>query len=80
MNEFDAKMDQIRVSAYNIGLFFGFKVGSSLSPDVAKSALRAIRKSADAQSPGVWDRQTQISYVITLGVAAVRAGFSPALP
>ena len=77
INEFDAKMDEIRVADYNLALGSGFRMGSTLSPDVAKATLSVIRKAANEQAPGTWDRQTQIYYVIALGVAAVRSGFVP---
>jgi hypothetical protein len=77
MNEFDAKMDEIRVADYNLALGSGFRMGKNLSPDEAKTILSAIRKAANEQVPATWDRQTQIYYVIALGVAAVRSGFVP---
>jgi len=77
INEFDAKMDEIRVADYNLALGSGFRMASSLSPEVAKATLSVIRKTANEQAPATWDRQTQIYYVIALGVAAVRSGFVP---
>jgi hypothetical protein len=79
MNEFDAKMDEIRVADYNLALGSGFRMGKELlkSPDVAKALLSAIRKAANVQTPSTWNRQTQITYVIELGVAAVHGGFVP---
>jgi hypothetical protein len=77
INEFDDQMNQIRVTAYNIGLGLGFRMGEAFSPDVASAVLRAIRKLANEQAPATWNRQTQISYVIALGAAAVRGGFVP---
>jgi hypothetical protein len=79
MNEFDAQMDEIRVADYNLALGTGFRMGKELlkSHDVAKAILSAIRKAANVQTPSTWDRQTQITYVIELGVAAVRGGFVP---
>jgi hypothetical protein len=77
INEFDDQMNQIRVTAYNVGLALGFKMGKAFSPDVASAVLRAIRKAANEQAPATWNRQTQISYVIALGAAAVRGGFVP---
>jgi hypothetical protein len=77
INEFDDQMNQIRVAAYNLGLGLGFRLGKGFGRDVANAVLRAIRMSANEQAPATWDRQSQISYVIALGAAAVRSGFVP---
>jgi hypothetical protein len=77
INVVDEEMNKIRVVAYNLGLVVGYSIGKALPPDVAKAILRSIRKVANEPIPAVWDRLSQISYVITLGAAARRSGIIP---
>ncbi len=71
-NPFDESLSYERANSYNAGLKAGFTHARLFNANARKMTLSAIKKLAPNSAPDVWNRNTQISYVIELAVAAVK--------
>jgi hypothetical protein len=74
-NPFDESLSYERANSYNAGLKAGFTHAHLFNEDARKATLAGIKKLAHNSAPSVWNRNTQISYVIELAAAAIKNNF-----